>query len=88
MSSVDLSALRMGAEAPAMPRRPLGPRLLTAAVLLLVAGVGASFAWPLLRPVRAVPTAAVRPAAAAQLATAIAEAAGWIEPDPFPKGYQ
>lgn len=84
MSPVDLSNLRMESP-PAMPRRPLGPRLWAGAVLLLALAVAATFCWPLLRPVRAVPMAAVRATSATeQAARAIAEAAGWIEPDPFP----
>lgn len=85
MSSVDLTPLRLPESPPAMPPRPLGLRLLGAAALALVLLVGATFVWPLLRPVRSVPTARIEAAAAAgPTATAIAEAAGWIEPDPFP----
>ncbi|HEX5050719.1 MAG TPA: HlyD family efflux transporter periplasmic adaptor subunit [Planctomycetota bacterium] len=86
MNPIDLSALRMTSEAPAMPRRPLGPRLLTLAALLLLLGVVLSFAWPLLRPVRAVAMAPVRSADApgAASTTAVAEAVGWVEADPFP----
>jgi len=86
MSHVDLSALRMQAEPPAMPRRPLGPRLLTGGAVLLVAGVAVTFVWPLLRPVRAVAMATVRSAEApgTNAATAVAEAVGWVEADPFP----
>ncbi len=90
MSQVDLSALRMQPAPVLIHRRPLGPRLLLAAIALLAVVVGLTFAWPWLAPVRAVPMAAVRPApttgagAAAVAAAAIAEAAGWIEPDPFP----
>ena len=85
MSQLDLSSLRMQPSAAPLPRRPWGPRLLTGAVLLLAAVVAATFLWPLLRPVRSVPMAAVREVAASQSAAqAIAEAAGWIEPDPFP----
>ncbi len=85
MSQVDLSALRV-TERVATARRPLGPRVFTAIVVLLGLVVAATFVWPLLRPVRAVPMAQVRAAegAVATAATAIAEAAGWIEPDPFP----
>ncbi|MBM4062882.1 MAG: HlyD family efflux transporter periplasmic adaptor subunit [Planctomycetes bacterium] len=85
MSHVDLSALRMGSEAPALGRRPIGPRLLTAAVVLLVLAVALTFAWPLLSPARAVPMAQVRTAeAAGNASNAVAEAVGWVEPDPFP----
>ncbi|MCU0863676.1 MAG: efflux RND transporter periplasmic adaptor subunit [Planctomycetes bacterium] len=85
MSHVDLSSLRMQPAPTALPKRPWGPRLLTSALALLALAVAATFVWPLLRPQRAVPTAAVRTAAAAEAPVqAMAEAAGWIEPDPFP----
>ncbi|MGQ0615311.1 MAG: efflux RND transporter periplasmic adaptor subunit [Planctomycetaceae bacterium] len=87
MSAVDLSALRMK-EQPSggPPRRPLGPRLMLGALLLLAASIAASFLLPLLTPARKVRTAAVRAAGGAGGATrvTVAEAAGWIEPDPFP----
>ncbi|MBK8098818.1 MAG: efflux RND transporter periplasmic adaptor subunit [Planctomycetes bacterium] len=84
MTGVDLSALRMEQQ-PAMPKRPLGPRLLGGLVLLLAVVVALTFAWPLLRPVRAVPMVPVRTAGTEAAATmAMAEAAGWVEPDPFP----
>lgn len=68
----------------APPRAPLGPRLFGLAILALALAVAATFLWPLLRPVRSVPMAAVRASSVAGQATnAIAEAAGWIEPDPF-----
>jgi multidrug efflux pump subunit AcrA (membrane-fusion protein) len=84
MSDVDLSALKREDSAP--PRRPLGPRLALAALVLVVLGVAASFVVPLLRPVRGVLTAAVQAATpeSASARAATAEAAGWIEPDPFP----
>lgn len=83
---VDLAALRIDTAAPAVPKRPLGPRLLVLAVAALLLAVAATFAWPLLRPVRAVAMAAVQPAAgpAAAAAVATAEAVGWVEADPFP----
>lgn len=86
MSQVDLSALRMQPEAVPAHKPPVGPRLLLAAIVLLALAVALSFAWPLLRPLREVRMAPVRTAAAAAgvATTAIAEAAGWIEPDPFP----
>jgi len=87
MSAVDLSALRMQ-EQPSgrRPRRPLGPRLALAALLLLVGGIAVSFLWPLLTPARKVRTAAVRAAGGEGGASrvTVAEAAGWVEPDPFP----
>ena len=83
MTSVDLSALRMEQQ-PAIPKPPLGPRLLAGGVLLLAVVVALTFAWPLLRPVRAVPMVAVRTAGTEAASTmAMAEAAGWVEPDPF-----
>jgi multidrug efflux pump subunit AcrA (membrane-fusion protein) len=85
MSSIDLSALRMSEPPPPMQKRPLGPRLLAAAALGLVLVVAATFVWPLLRPVRAVPTVRLEAvAASASPSLALAEAAGWVEPDPFP----
>ncbi|MFO1076162.1 MAG: HlyD family efflux transporter periplasmic adaptor subunit [Planctomycetota bacterium] len=85
MSQIDLQSLRIDPAA-ATPRRPLGPRLLAFAVLALLLGAAATFVWPLVRPARVVATAPVRAAAndaAAQRATAVAEAVGWVEPDPF-----
>lgn len=87
MSNVDLSALRMRPDAAApVPRRPLGPRLASWCAVAGALVLAASFAWPLLRPVREV--AMVQPRAAATEASAaasrvLAEAAGWIEPEPF-----
>ncbi|MFM1873311.1 MAG: hypothetical protein RL398_2733, partial [Planctomycetota bacterium] len=60
MSKVDLSALRMGTSTPQKVRRPIELRLWTIAFALLGAIVVGSFVWPLLRPVRVVPMAAVR----------------------------
>lgn len=85
MSSVDLSALRMAELAPAIQKRPLGPRLLGAGALVLVLAVAMTFVWPLLKPTRVVPTAQIEAATSAGPSTvAMAEAAGWVEPDPFP----
>jgi multidrug efflux pump subunit AcrA (membrane-fusion protein) len=86
VSDVDLSALRMQQSDRSRPRRPVGPRLLIAAALALVLAVVATFAWPLLRPVRVVQMAPIRAIAAAtgDAAIPIAEAVGWVEPDPFP----
>ena len=85
MSKIDLSALRMEETDTALPRRPIGPRLLAGAAIVLVLGVTATFVWPLLRPARAVRMVQVRgvagPVAAAM---SIAEAVGWVEADPFP----
>ena len=85
MSSVDLSALRMTEQAPAIPKRPFGPRMLGAGALALVLVVATTFLWPLLKPTRVVPTAQIEAATSAGPSTvAMAEAAGWVEPDPFP----
>ena len=86
MSDVDLSALRMEETAPVRTRRPLGPRLAWIGLTVVVVAVGMSFLWPLLSPSRTVVTAPVRAAdgGAAVSRAATAEAAGWIEPDPFP----
>lgn len=85
MSHVDLSALRMQPTTAQLPKPPFGPRLLLAAIVLLAGAVAATFLWPLLRPVRSVPMAAVRTTnTTTAVASTIAEAAGWIEPDPFP----
>lgn len=83
---VDLSTLRIDDAPPRLPRRPLAPRLLALVALLLVLAVAATFAWPLLRPVRTVAVAPVRPAAAGTQVAAetMAEAVGWVEADPFP----
>ncbi len=86
MSTVDISALRMDEESrDRPPPRPLGPRIAIVALLLGALGLAATFLVPLLAPVRAVRTAPVRALAEAGLSrTSIAEAAGWVEPDPYP----
>ncbi len=85
MSAMDLSALRMAEQPPAIPKRPLGPRLLGWGALGLVLAVAATFVWPFLRPTRIVSTAQIEAAASTGTSTvAMAEAAGWVEPDPFP----
>ena len=86
MNAVDISALRMDEEARERPpRRPLGPRIAIVALVLGALGLAATFLVPLLAPVRAVRTVAVRALADAGLSrTSISEAAGWIEPDPYP----
>ena len=86
MSDVDLSALRMEETPPLRTRRPLGPRLAWIGLTVVVVAVAMSFLWPLLSPSRTVVTAPVRAAdgGAAVSRAATAEAAGWIEPDPFP----
>jgi len=83
MSEVDLSALRLEERPP--PRRPRGTRIALALVGLLAVALLASFLVPLLRPVRNVrvaPVVATRGGGPARVA--LAEAAGWIEPEPFP----
>lgn len=84
MSEVDLSALRMeGGEPPRTPRRPMRLGLLLLALVAI--GVAATFLYPLLRTRRTVATAPVRIAGEAAVSRShVAEAAGWIEPDPFP----
>ena len=59
MSNVDLSALRIDESSAAVPKRPLGPRLLVAGVIALTLAVAGTFLWPLLAPPRAVRTAAI-----------------------------
>jgi multidrug efflux pump subunit AcrA (membrane-fusion protein) len=84
MSDVDLSALRM--EEPKAPgRRPLGGRLALLAIALIALGVLATFLVPLLRPARAVATAPVKIGGSGGVVRQqTAEAAGWIEAEPFP----
>ena len=45
MSGVDLSGLRLDERA-VIPGRPLGPRLIFAALALLAVAVAATFLWP------------------------------------------
>jgi len=86
MSSVDLSSLTI--EEPAgVPKRPYGPRLLGAFLVVLVLGTGLTFLWPVLRPTRVVTTAPIYPTGstpAAAKGMTVAQAVGWVEPDPFP----
>ena len=87
MSNVDLSALRIDESQAAVPRPPLGPRLLVAGVVLLTLAVAVTFLWPILMPPRSVRMAAVHAAdsgSAAVSTTATTEAVGWVEADPFP----
>lgn len=86
MSSVDLSALRSSANPTTVDRTPRGPRVLGVCAVLLVVTVAATFVWPWLWPVRTVPTSPVEVAAVAGVSsgTTAVEAAGWVEPDPFP----
>lgn len=87
MTNVDLSALRMRPEDSApVPRRPIGPRLVTWTAVAGLLVLAASFAWPLLRPVRSVTMVqprAAEGAAGARATRVLAEAAGWVEPEPF-----
>jgi HlyD family secretion protein len=84
MSDVDLSALRMDdRKRPA--RRPLGGRLALLAVVLIAVALVVTFLVPLLRPSRAVATAAVKiGGSGGVIRQQTAEAAGWIEAEPFP----
>ncbi|HEX5135431.1 MAG TPA: efflux RND transporter periplasmic adaptor subunit [Planctomycetota bacterium] len=84
MSDVDLSALRMD-DSKRPPRRPLGGRFAALAIALIAVGVVATFVVPLLRPARAVATAAVKiGGSGGAIRQQTAEAAGWIEAEPFP----
>ena len=86
MSNVDLSTLRIDDARATPPKRPIGPRLLVAAVAALALVVAATFLWPLLSPPRAVRMAAVQAVtveAGAASSTAATEAVGWVEADPF-----
>jgi len=82
MSEVDLSALRM--EEPKRGRGPIGARLAAIALVAVALGVLATFLVPLVRPARAVATAAVKAGGGGgTIRQMTAEAAGWIEPEPF-----
>jgi len=86
MSDIDLSALRIDEAQAAVPKRPIGPRLLIAAVGALAVAVIATFAWPLLTPprtVRMAPIVAAADGAATRTVAATSEAVGWVEADPF-----
>ncbi|MBL8899454.1 MAG: efflux RND transporter periplasmic adaptor subunit [Planctomycetes bacterium] len=85
MSDLDLSGLRRGAVSITVPKKPLGPRLAVLAVGLLVLGLVASFAWDWVFPPRLVASARPRleQAEGARSARVVAEAAGWVEPEPF-----
>lgn len=85
MSNVDLSALRIDESAQAVPRRPVGQRLLVLAVIGIALAVTATFLWPILWPPRAVHMAPVRAAGQTSQQSTIAttEAVGWVEADPY-----
>tara|TARA_R110002072_G_scaffold109160_1_gene236292 strand:- start:60596 stop:62077 length:1482 start_codon:yes stop_codon:yes gene_type:complete len=85
MSNVDLSALRIDDAQAAVPKRPIGTRLLVLAVLALAVAVAATFLVPILWPARAVRMAAVQPASHQASTAAIGgtEAVGWVEADPY-----
>ncbi|MEE8104659.1 MAG: efflux RND transporter periplasmic adaptor subunit [Planctomycetota bacterium] len=83
---VNLDALRIDeSAASARVRRRVGPRFMLTGFILVLAGTAASFLIPILRPATPVRTAAVRAAGEGSGAARafLAEAAGWIEPDPF-----
>ncbi len=82
MSDVDLSALRMDEPRRRPERRG---RLAVLAIAIVALGVLATFLVPLLRPARAVATAAVKAGGSGGATRQqTAEAAGWIEAEPFP----
>ena len=60
MSDVDLSALRIDDSQTAIPKRPIGPRLLVAGVSMLAIAVAATFFVPIIWPPRAVRMVAVQ----------------------------
>jgi len=83
---VNLDALRIDdAAVPSRAPRRVGPRFMLVAFLLILVGTAASFLIPILRPATPVRTVAVRAAGEGSGAARafLAEAAGWIEPDPF-----
>ena len=86
MSNVDLSALKIDEAQAAVPKRPIGPRLLVIGLCAIALTVAATFLVPIIWPPRAVTTAPVRAADFSGKATAAAvtEAVGWVEADPFP----
>jgi len=84
MSDVDLSALRMD-DSRKPERRPLGGRLAFMAIGVIALALLATFLVPLLRPSRRVATAAVKiGGSGGAIRQQTAEAAGWIEAEPFP----
>lgn len=86
MSNVDLSALQINEQSQAVPKRPIGPRLMVASVCAITITVIATFLVPILWPPRIVTTEAVRSAqiSGQNTATTMTEAVGWVEADPFP----
>lgn len=86
MSELDLSGLRRDVVSIAPPRKPMGGRLALIGIAMLILGLLASFAWDYVFPPRIVDSASPRQevgATAQAAARVVAEAAGWIEPDPF-----
>ena len=85
MSDVDLSALRIDDSQTAIPKRPIGPRLLVAGVSMLAIAVAATFFVPIIWPPRAVRMVAVQSVShgVSTSTASAAEAVGWIEADPF-----
>ncbi len=82
--NVDLSALRIDSSTP-LPPRPLRQRLAMWGLAVFALGLAASFLLPMLWRPRPVPMVDVQLATATNTnhGAATAEAAGWVEPDPF-----
>ncbi|MHC4938711.1 MAG: HlyD family secretion protein [Planctomycetota bacterium] len=85
MSQVDLDALRIERDA-APAREPRVRRWGVIGLVLVVLFVAGTFLVPLFRPAQDVRTVPVRYAGQAEgtARIGVAEAAGWIEPEPFP----
>jgi HlyD family secretion protein len=86
MSNVDLSALHIDEQTPAVPKQPWGPRLLVLGLCALIITVAATFLVPIVWPPRAVRMAAISLAATIgqESKSTSTEAVGWVEADPFP----
>jgi len=83
MTQVDLDALKIERKAAKAARPRRWGLIALGAVVLFVAG---TFLYPMLRPRAAVRTAPVRAVTdgARTASVGVAEAAGWIEPEPYP----